>query len=195
MIKPSLPIPPAWRLITSALVFAVFPLLVCGQSSFTWTTNFYAVTGANFREIRQSINRSRPWKDPFDGITHWNVEWRCKLNSSPHGCSASGFTTQVKIVTTLPRWTPPAGVVPEVKAQWTRFFVALAQHEAGHARIGRAAAAKVDETIRQAGVQADCDTVQRLISERAESVLAEHRRQDEEYDRRTDHGRKPAGTP
>ena len=126
---------------------------------------------------------------------HWNVEWRGKLNPSPNGCSGSGYTTETKIVTTLPRWTPPADVSPEVKVQWTRFFVALAQHEAGHARIGRAAAVKVDETIRQVGVQPDCDTVQRLINERAESVLAEHRRQDEEYDRRTDHGRKPAGTP
>ena len=195
MMTLSLPGVSAWRIITAALALVLFPLLACGQSSFIWTTNFYAVTGANFREIRQSIDRSRPWKDSFDGVTHWNIEWRCQLNPSPDGCSGSGHATQTKIVTTLPRWTPPAGVAPEVKAQWTRFFVALAQHEAGHARIGRAAAAKVDATIRQVGAQPDCDAVQRLINERAERVLAEHRRQDEEYDRRTDHGRKPAGTP
>ena len=191
----SLPGPPAGRTITFIVGLVSFPLLACAQSSFTWTTNFYPVTGTSFREIRHSIDRSRPWKDPFDGITQWNVEWRGKLNPSPNGCSGSGYTTETKIVTTLPRWTPPADVSPEVKVQWTRFFVALAQHEAGHARIGRAAAVKVDETIRQVGVQADCDTVQRLINERAESVLAEHRRKDDEYDRRTDHGRKPAGTP
>lgn len=195
MMTLSLPGVPAGRVITAALALVLFPLMVCGQSSFTWTTNFYTVTGASFREIRQSIDRSRPWKDPFDGITHWNVEWRCQLNPSPSGCSASGFTTQTKIVTTLPRWTPPIGVAPEVKAQWTRFFVALVQHETGHARIGRAASVKVDETIRQVGTQPDCEAVKREINERAERVLAEHRRQDVEYDRRTDHGRKPVGTP
>ena len=121
------------RTVTAGFAMVVLPLVAAAQHSFHWMTNYYAVTGASFREIRQSINAARPWKESFDGITQWTVEWNFNYAPVPAGCACSGFTTTTRIITTMPRWKPPAGVAPEVVEQWTRFFVALAQHEAGHA--------------------------------------------------------------
>ena len=160
-----------------------------------WTTNFYSVTGSNFREIRQSIERSRPWKDSFDGDTRWTVGWNFNLTQTPAGCSFTSFRTTTTIVTTMPRWTPPPDIAPEVKGQWTRYFTNLLQHEVGHARIGMAAAAEVDKQIRQMTSTSDCETLRRAINERAERIVEEHRARDREYDRQTNHGRQTNDPP
>jgi predicted secreted Zn-dependent protease len=154
-----------------------------------WTTNFYSVTGASFREIRQSIARSHPWKDGFDGDTQWRVQWSYQLTPTPNGCSCTSLRTTTTIVTTMPRWTPPAGVMPEVKEQWTRYFTNLLQHEVGHARIGIAAAAEVDRQVRQNSTASDCEILKRAIDERADRIVEAHRAKDREYDQRTNHGR------
>ena len=157
--------------------------------TFHWTTNFYSVTGANFREIRQSIARSRPWSDGFDGDTQWTVNWSYQLTPVPAGCVCTSLRTTTTIVTTMPRWLPPGDVLPEVKEQWTRYFTNLLQHEVGHARIGMAAAAEVDRQLRQNSTASDCQTLKQMIDERAERIVDAHRAKDREYDQRTNHGR------
>ncbi len=189
------PIASTLRLLTAALAIALFPLVGRGQSFVVWTTNFYSVTGANFHEIRQSIAASHPWQDGFDGDTRWSVDWKFTLADTANGCLCSSFSTTAKIVTTLPRWTPPADVLPSVKEQWTRYFTNLAQHEFGHARIGIAAAAEVGKRISEVGAQPNCDQLKRTLNERAEKVVDDYRAREKEYDRRTSHGTRPPDAP
>jgi predicted secreted Zn-dependent protease len=174
----------------SGPVFLAAAVSLQGQSSVAWTTNFYAVTGTNFREIRASMAKARPWNDPFDGDTRWEVTWKFTAVQSPGGCSCSSFSTAIAITTTLPRWTPPAGVLPQVKEQWTRYFTNLAQHETGHARLGLAAAAEIQRRIAAVGIQPGCAQLKQLINERANQAIADYRRREREYDERTDHGRR-----
>ena len=82
-----------------------------------------------------------------------------------------------------------------MKEQWTRYFTNLAQHEAGHARIGIAAAMEVGKRISDIGVQPSCDQVKRTINERADKVVEDYRAREKEYDRRTAHGTKPPDAP
>jgi predicted secreted Zn-dependent protease len=149
------------RSLTWSPLLAIFFLFsiagsIHAQNSVTWTTNFYAVTGANWREIRESIARARPWTDSFDGDTRWNITWRFTTAQSPAGCSCSSFSTAIRITTTLPRWTPPPDVTPSVKEEWTRSFTNLAIHEAGHAPIGLAAAVATQNRTAAGGMQPDC---------------------------------------
>ena len=85
----------------AVLAVTSMPLLTFAQDTVHWTTNFYAVTGANFREIRQSIARSRPWKDGFDGDTRWEIRWKFNVVRSAGGRSWNSFTTTPTITTTL----------------------------------------------------------------------------------------------
>ena len=179
------------RFLATGLVLALFPIPAGAQISIVQTTNYYTVTGANFREIRQSISAARPWKDGFDGDTRWNVEWKFTFADTAAACSCSSFSTTTRIATTLPRWTPPADVAPESKNYWTNYFVALAQHEAGHARIGIAAANEIHKTIGTISAQPDCERLKKFINERAEHLVEEYRGREREYDRRTEHGTRP----
>lgn len=117
------------------------------------------------------------------------------MAATPGGCSCTGLRTTTTIATTMPRWLPPADVLPEVKEQWTHYFTNLLQHEVGHARIGMAAAAEVDRQIRQNSAASDCQTLKRTIDERANRIVEAHRAKDREYDQRTNHGRPTNGLP
>jgi predicted secreted Zn-dependent protease len=160
-----------------------------GAQSVTWTTNFYSVTGSNFREIRQSITESRPWKDSYDGDTKWRIQWSYQLNQTSGGCTCNSLITRTTITTTMPRWTPPADVLPEVKEQWTRYFTNLLQHEVGHARIGMAAATEIRRQIAQLAPADDCETLKKSIDEKARRIVDAHHAQDGIYDEQTNHGR------
>ena len=187
--------PMALRLLTVFGALVIFSLEARAQNFVVWTTNFYSVTGASFREIRRSIAASRPFQDGFDGDTRWNVDWKFTLADTGNGCSCTSFSTTTKIVTTLPRWTPPTNVFPEVKEQWTRYFTNLAQHEAGHARIGIAAATEVGRSISQSGAHPACEQLKRTINERAARIVDDYRAREKEYDRRTAHGNKSPDSP
>jgi predicted secreted Zn-dependent protease len=179
----------------SALSFhcSVFALiasaLVTSAQTVRWTTNFYSVTGANFREIRQSITQSRPWAADFDGDTRWKIEWRFNTVETANGCVCTGFGTTTTITTTMPRWTPPTNASPELKQQWTRYYTNLAQHEIGHARLGLAAANEVGKKIAEVTAQPDCTQLKNIVNERAEKVVEDYRAREREYDHQTDHGR------
>ena len=189
------PIAFIFRLLAITSAIALLPMVGQAQNFVVWTTNYYSVTGANFREIRQSIAASHPWQDGFDGDTRWGVDWKFSLTEAASGCSCTSFSTTTKIVTTLPRWTPPTNAFPEVKEQWTRYFTNLAQHEAGHARIGIAAAIEVGKSLSQTGAQPNCEELKRTINERAGKIVDDYRAREKEYDRRTAHGTRPPDAP
>ena len=174
------------------VALAVLVSITARAQTVYWTTNFYSVTGANWREIRQSIAGARPWRDGFDGDTRWAIKWQFSTAQNPGGCYCTRFATTTTITTTLPRWTPPTNIFPQVKEQWTRYFTNLAQHEAGHARIGIAAAAEIQRQVAALGVHSDCQQLGAAVNEAADKVIHDYREREKEYDRRTQHGTRPA---
>jgi predicted secreted Zn-dependent protease len=157
--------------------------------NYTWTTNYYSVTGATPREIRMSINQSRPWKTKmgWDGYTEWQVNWRFDVQQDTDGCRVTSFTPKAVIKTTLPRWVPPPNATPEAKESWRRFSTRLAQHEAGHAGFAFSAMAEMRKIVN--GLQAiSCQELRKTINQLANSVVDEYRRKEKEYDVRTRHG-------
>ena len=174
----------------SAVLAMLWPLPAPAENVVQWTTNYYPVTGATLGEIRQSINQARPWKGRFslDGLTEWQVNWQFDVSPSATGCQCTSFTTKTTIKVTLPGWSPPTNTPPEVKETWRRFFTALAQHEAGHAQIAQAAAKEVEGRAMQTGEATDCDRLKKTIHTVANQVIEDHRKQDKDYDERTEHG-------
>ncbi len=166
-----------------------------GAQTVQWTTNFYAVTGADFRDLRRSMDRARPWPEPFDGDTRWTVSWKFSFQETAAGCALASISTTAKITTTMPRWTPPPEAPPETKERWTRFYTNLLAHEIGHARLALAAAAEVRQRLTDVPAQVNCDPLKTLLNDRANRVVEDYRAREREYDRRTDHGRNSDGGP
>jgi predicted secreted Zn-dependent protease len=153
-------------------------------------TNYYSVTGTTLVDIRQSINRSRPWKGKpeADAVTDWRVEWRFTVAPTRNGCRCSSFSTTTAITVTMPRWTVPLDVAPEIKKRWERYLQALGQHEAGHAQLARAAAVDLHRRLNSLGEQSDCDGLRNQINEAGQAVIEEYRKRERDYDEKTRHG-------
>jgi len=162
------------------------------QNSFRWVTNYYAVTGANFPEVMDSINRARPARlpAPLVGLTEWNIHWRIAMVPSEHGCRCSSFTTHTTLTNTVPFWRAPTNATLHMKDQWQRYFSNLMTHEAGHSRIALAALAEVHRQVKDFKEAPDYDTLRNQINQSVERILDRYRKMDADYDTRTEHGTK-----
>jgi predicted secreted Zn-dependent protease len=178
-----------WRLLGVAIFF-LLPASAHAQDTFKWTTNYYSVTGSTLAELRQSIRQSRTGKDGVtaDGVTVSELHWRTILVPSARGCRCTSFTTQTTITTTLPVWAAPTNTPPAVKTAWGRYFVALAQHEAGHSQITLAAVAELHRRIGGLDEASDCDGLKKKIDDLAQQIVKDYHKRDKDYDERTRHG-------
>ncbi|MBI3413832.1 MAG: DUF922 domain-containing protein [Verrucomicrobia bacterium] len=160
------------------------------QDKVRWTTNYYSVSGDTLLAIQDSLHAGRPWKDKsaLDGSTEWQVDWRFKLRRSEDGCQIQQFTTTTTIVITLPRWTTWTNAAPGVRQAWTRYIAALGQHEAGHAKIGLAAAAELRKQVKELGEDQPCETLKETVDALGQRVVTEFKGKDKEYDRVSQHG-------
>jgi predicted secreted Zn-dependent protease len=180
-----------WRWGILALVVGAGSDLPAGaQAAQQWTTNYYQISGATLPEIRQSIREFRPWKSgqDVDGLTDWRVSWQFSVTPTPGGCRCSTFTTQTRVVITLPRWMPPTNAPGAVVQIWTNYFAALLRHEVGHGQLAVAAAEELHRRVKALGGGIDCDSLKRTLNGLGETVTAEYRQRDKEYDERTRHG-------
>jgi predicted secreted Zn-dependent protease len=159
------------------------------QNVVRWTTNYYAVTGATVREIRRSMNASRPWRnrETVDAATNWRVEWKFAMESSGVGCRITDVNTVTTIATTLPRYVPPTNVPPEVVQYWVKYFGALARHEAIHAEMAKAAGLEIQTSL-GAHSGLDCIILRLQADAAANSILNRRRREERDLDVRTQHG-------
>jgi len=166
------------------------PVTGWAQNSFRWVTNYYAVTGADFPEIMDSINRSRPARlaPPLSGLTEWNIHWRIAMSPTEHGCRCSSFTTHTTLTNTLPFWRPPTNATYRMKNEWQRYFGNLATHEAGHSRIALAALAEVHRQVKEVKEAPDYESLRTQINQTVEHVLDRYRQMEVDYDTRTEHG-------
>jgi predicted secreted Zn-dependent protease len=141
------------------------------------TFQYYDVSGRNPQAIRVSMNAERPI-DPHDGmpddaVTVWTYHWRYR--DGPEGCEGKvDFSARV----ILPRLRGRVSTV--VAARWQTYMARLRIHEAGHARIAYARMGDIKNAFRNAS----CTAADRMAS----AILDEVRRDNAEYDSKTDHG-------
>jgi len=181
------------RLLVRRVVCAMalcFVVEASAQDSLVIRTNFFNVSGGSERELRRSINQSRPWKDKREGdaFTEWKIEWTFRLASSRSACQFHSFATRTAITITLPRWTPRAPTSQALSQEWERYLTALKAHEEGHKQIGLAVAAEIQRRVKALKPEPTCEAMSALLNSTAKNVIAEYRQKEIDYDRKTEHG-------
>src|SRR5438552_3994217 len=122
-------------------------VVMAADDSIVIRTNYYAVSGATFRELRADIAQKRPWKGDNDGYTNWKIDWSFTTDSSDSDCDLQSFQTKTTIPITVPRWVPPPKADAELGEKWNSYFQALLAHEDGHKRIALAAANEIRKKV------------------------------------------------
>ena len=168
------------------------PVTGHAQNSFRWVTNYYAVTGASFPEIMDSISRARHARlgPSMSGSTEWNIRWHVVVGSSDHGYRCTSFTTQTGLTNTLPFWRAPTNATYQLRSQWLRYSGNLAIHEGGHSRIALAALAEMHRAVKELKEAPDYQSMRGLVEDTVERVLDRYRQKEIEYDTLTQHGAK-----
>lgn len=153
--------------------------------------SYYEVSGRDATEVLHSLRRNGPESDGgrYFGITQSRTGLSYQLVSSRAGCSIANLGVRTDITITLPKWDPPHSTAPELRRQWDMFLEKLTEHEHWHADASRKGAHDVHDAIR-ALRSASCSELEVRAKRIAEDISARVERENNEYDRATDHGRK-----
>jgi predicted secreted Zn-dependent protease len=149
-----------------------------GAQGVDWKTNHFVVTGATHREIRESISRSRPFKEKFDAFTVWDVRWNFSFRATAEGCRCTGVSTVTSVTMHLPWWKVPTNAPADLKDWWRTYYARLLDHEVGHARIGLTAAAHLRRHIAAQPATASCETLKDQLNNAAQAMGEGVRRKD-----------------
>lgn len=183
-------VPPAWFQGILALVFLLAGAGGIRADVVRMTTNYYKVYGATTRDVRESINRFKPWKErrSMDAQTDWTVRVKASVGEAGGVGRLQSFETEATITITMPTWSPPPVATEGLTNRWQRYFTALLRHENGHAAHALKAAAEVRRRVTAIREPLPGQELSRKISDTVNAVLKEYREKDEEYDRQTRHG-------
>jgi predicted secreted Zn-dependent protease len=172
---------------------AVVPALAAGAQqvhpSESTRVEYYDVTGATFAELHAQMHARGV--DGWAGATWTHLEYEITVRPWPEGCRIDSVNAEFGARMRLPRWTNRRAAPAEEQRAWDAWFPLLRRHEEGHVRIGRDAAARVERAVWETPNGGSCADLTARAKARANAVVGEMRRQQREYDLRTDHGRKP----
>jgi predicted secreted Zn-dependent protease len=149
---------------------------------------YYDVTGTTFAELRDQMRAQGV--DGWAGTTWTHVKYEFTVRPGAEGCRVDSANAVFDARVRLPRWANRRAAPEEQQRAWDAWFPTLQRHEEGHVRIGRDAAARVERVLWDTPASASCPDVIARAKERAQAVLVDLRNQQEDYDLRTDHGRK-----
>lgn len=151
----------------------------------------YRITGGTARELRAAMNSAGPVVDGrrWDGATRWHVRWRFRYAARGTSCRMDSVNVMFESRVTLPRWEPPAGVSPELVAQWHGFVDALRLHEYGHRNIGADAGRAILRELRNLHT-IDCSQMSAMANSTARRILDRYRVRERRFDEETGHGRR-----
>lgn len=150
----------------------------------------YPVTGSTSGEVWRSLHRAARREDDRI-VVAWTDYWlekRIWMGEEPGGrCHVVDALVRVRMVATVPGWTPPAGVPFSLTRQWARYERAIRRHERGHVeRAGRMGRRLRDELLGL--VAPDCRTLQGWIRWVQGRVAAWGEAAQRRYDEETNHG-------
>jgi len=152
---------------------------------------YYLVNGQTEKEIRTDLNEKTPIHEggkSYDAYTKWDVTWRFWWNESSGACEITKLTTKVDIKYTLPKHAAADSLGAGLKKRWKTYRKALIKHEEGHKDFGINAAKGIEDRINSMGVRLTCKQLEGDANEIGNSILAEYRQLEINYDRETNHG-------
>jgi len=155
-------------------------------------TSYYYVDGPSATVLAAQIDQNGPPGadgERHAGKTKWDVQW--KLRHEQHGvtCGMKEVAVAVGIAQTLPKWRGEAEGAAALKTRWQQFADALKRHEDGHKDHGLAAGKEIEVALLDAKPASNCEDLAVSANSAAKAIVKKYQKLNEDYDRKTDHGR------
>lgn len=114
--------------------------------------SYYPVSGSTPADLGAAMGRNAPAADEEPGtetLAVAELSWRysVRTSSASGACRIRSVSVSATYKVTLPRWTQPARVRPELLAWWKAVLEELRSHEERHVRIYRKWVAEFREHV------------------------------------------------
>lgn len=160
-------------------------------------TSFYYIDGASATVLAAQLDQNGPVGSDgkhYAGRTRWDIQWKVRHEQKGTACSISEVAIAVGIAQTMPKWRGEAKGAAGLKSLWTKFAEALQRHEDGHKEHGMKAAKEIEAAVLAVKPASNCEDLELAANTVAQAVVTKYRASDEEYDRKSDHGRNRGAT-
>ncbi len=175
------------RVRMALFVLAVAAAPARAQMFYTEVREYYDIRGEAMAELRAEIARLGPGEFAAYVKPTVNASYQFRYTSSE--CWLTSSRVDVEVTYLMPRWVGPPGPSEELREAWRHYWLALKRHEDGHKRNWLRAGTAIQDALRVLPAEATCEALRKLADAAVKRLIERHRRHDEDYDRRTDHGR------
>jgi len=146
--------------------------------------HYYTIEPKNSEDLRAALDRATPINENgkiSHAATHWDLHWTFKFWTGGDGtCAVQEVNTILGVDYTLPQL---ANTVKDKKTleEFQHYFLALREHEHGHAKNGSDAANEVEKSL--TGLSApSCNATETLANEKGKEILRQYNQRDIDYD-------------
>lgn len=160
-------------------------------------TSYYYVDGPSATILAAQIDQNGPTGADgkrYAAKTKWDVQWKFRHEQSGVTCSLTEVAVAIGIAQTLPKWRGEAKGAAALKTRWQKFVDALKRHEDGHKDHGLAAGKEIEAALLAAKPASNCEDLAAAANSVAEAIVTKYQKLDQDYDRKTDHGRSQGAT-
>ena len=160
-------------------------------------TSYYYVNGPSASLLAAQIDRNGPPGADgkrYAGKTKWDVQWKFKHEQHGAICGMKEVAVAIGVAQTLPKWRSEAQGAAALKTRWQQFIEALRRHEDGHKDHGLAAGKEIETALLAAEPASNCEALAAAANSVANAIVMKYQKLDQDYDRKTDHGRSQGAT-
>ncbi len=170
---------------------------VAGEPLVRLHTSYYYIDGPSATVLAAQLDQNGPVGadgSHYAGRTRWDIQWKFRRQQQGTACSMKDVAVAVGIAQTLPRWRGEDKGAPGLKVVWAKFLGALQRHEDGHKQHGLKAGRQIEAAVLAVKPASNCEDLEMAANAAAQAIVAKFQGLDEEYDRKTDHGRNQGAT-
>jgi len=160
-------------------------------------TSYYYIDGTSATVLAAQLDQNGPVGSDgnhYAGRTRWDIQWKFRHEQKGTACSMTDVAIAIGVAQTMPRWRGEEKGAPGLKALWTKFVAALQQHEDGHKEYGLKAGKEIEAAVLAVKPASNCEDLELAANTAAQAILTKYQALDEEYDRKTSHGRNQGAT-
>ena len=148
----------------------------------------YVIYGQTWDALKREMDIKGP--RGFYGWTLYEINWRYQWSETPDSCRLTSVNVDADFEIVMPEWRDRPRAGRALQWHWRRFYDELLEHEQQHARMVVAGAADIRRGLTELEERANCHQLEVEANQLGHRILERVKRENEQFDARTDHGRK-----
>ncbi|TPI51063.1 DUF922 domain-containing protein [Mesorhizobium sp. B1-1-4] len=174
------------RTLLCALLLAA-TAVPAGAANLVKTYSYFAVGGRTLEDIEAQLSKRGPQVKStgsrHPGATQMAFTTRISYAGQSGSCRIADAAVTVKVKVILPEWSRPRKADADVRLFWDTLSADIKRHEERHVEIAKNHARELEDALKAAYPQKDCDAAKAKAAQITAAILARHDRAQVQFDR------------